>query len=157
MRDTSKSEATFTTSSGNTATVEVPTTPSADTTPITDNTTETEQDSWATRIDAYLDGSPLAGQGATFAAAAAQYGVDPRISPAISAVESTKGRYCFRPHNAWGWGSSSWSNWDEAIYAHVRGFASGYGSTLTMAVARKYCPPTASQWYASVLAEMNKI
>ena len=37
--------------------------------------------------------------------------VDPRFSPAISAVESSKGLYCFRSHNAWGWGSSSWNTW----------------------------------------------
>lgn len=150
-------EATFTTSSGNTATVEVPSSPSTDNSAVSENTTSSEQDGWAARIDAYLAGSPLAGQGATFAAAAARYGVDPRISPAISTVESSKGAVCFRPHNAWGWGSSSWSSWEEAIYAHVSGFASGYGSTMSMAVAQKYCPPTASQWYASVVAEMNKI
>ena len=155
--DAAPSQATFTTSSGNTAAVEVPSAPSADNAAVSENTTTSEQDGWAARIDAYLAGSPLAGQGATFAAADARYGVDPRISPAISAVESSKGAVCFRPHNAWGWGSSSWSSWEEAIYAHVSGFASGYGSTMSMAVARKYCPPTAGEWYASVLAEMSRI
>lgn len=42
---------------------------------------------WAPRIDAYLAGSPLEGQGATFANAAWKYGVDPRFSPAISNTE----------------------------------------------------------------------
>ena len=55
---------------------------------------------WAGRIDAYLAGSPMAGQGATFAAAAWDYGVDPRFSPAIAFVESTLGAYCFLPYNA---------------------------------------------------------
>lgn len=112
---------------------------------------------WAGRIDAYLGGSPLAGQGTTFAAAAWDYGVDPRWSPAISCVESTKGAYCFLPHNAWGWGSSSWGSWEEAINAHVGGLARGYGSTLTYASAVKYCPPNANHWYNTCLAEMNKI
>lgn len=112
---------------------------------------------WAGRIDAYLAGSPLAGQGTTFASAAWDYGVDPRWSPAITTVESTKGAYCFKPHNAWGWGSSSWGSWEEAIYAHVGGLARGYGSTLTYESAVKYCPPNANHWYNTCLAEMNKI
>ena len=60
---------------------------------------------WANRINNYLAGSPLAGQGETFATAAWENGVDPRWSPAISNTESTKGANCFLPHNAWGWGS----------------------------------------------------
>lgn len=151
-------EATFTTSSGNTATIEVPTEePSASTEPITNNTTSQETSGWAARIDAYLAGSPLAGYGSTFAAAAAQYGVDPRLSPAISCVESSKGAICFLPHNAWGWGSSSWSDWKTAIYDHVAGLASLYGGTLTIEGAKMYCPPTYQEWYSSVLAEMNSI
>ena len=112
---------------------------------------------WASRIDAYLSGSPLAGQGATFAAAAWDYGVDPRFSPAISCVESSKGLYCFRSYNAWGWGSVSWSSWEEAIDAHVRGLARGYGYTVSIEGAKKYCPPNWQHWYNRVCEEMNKI
>ena len=112
---------------------------------------------WAGRIDAYLAGSPLSGQGATFAAAAWDYGVDPRFSPAISCVESSKGLYCFRSHNAWGWGSSSWDSWEEAINAHVRGLSRGYGYTVTVEGAKKYCPPNWEFWYSRVCAEMAKI
>ena len=113
--------------------------------------------SWGARINAYLAGSPLSGYGETFARAAWAYGVDPRWSPAISYVESSKGLYCFRPHNAWGWGSVSWDSWEEAIYGHVGGLARGYGYTLTYAAAQKYCPPSADHWYNSVLAQMNSI
>ena len=112
---------------------------------------------WAPRIDAYLAGSPLAGQGRTFADAAWKYGVDPRYSPAISNVESSKGAACFKPHNAWGWGGSSWGSWEEAINAHVEGLARGYGYTVSPAAAQKYCPPTWQDWYGKVVAEMNKI
>ncbi|MGN0034854.1 MAG: coiled-coil domain-containing protein [Coriobacteriales bacterium] len=101
---------------------------------------------WAPRINSYLSGSPLAGYGEQFASAAWDYGVDPRWSPAISMVESSKGAHCFRPHNAWGWGSSGWGSWEEAINAHVAGLARSYGSTLTYAAAQKYCPPNASHW-----------
>jgi len=114
-------------------------------------------DSWGARIDAYLAGSPLGGQGRTFAEAAWNYGVDPRFSPAISCTESSKGRYCFLPHNAWGWGNISWSNWGDAINSHVRGLANGYGGTLSLWGAQKYCPPNWQHWYNTVLSEMNKI
>ncbi|MBR2804014.1 MAG: hypothetical protein IKE20_02565, partial [Eggerthellaceae bacterium] len=80
---------------------------------------------WSARIDAYLAGSPLSGYGTTFAEAAWENGIDPRWSPAISNTESGKGSACFLPHNAWGWGSSAWGDWDTAIRAHVAGLASG--------------------------------
>lgn len=112
---------------------------------------------WAPRIDAYLSGSPLAGQGKTFAVAAWNHGVDPRWSPAISCTESSKGRHCFRSHNAWGWGHEGWSSWEEAIDAHVAGLSRGYGYTISVKSAKKYCPPNWEHWYNSTLSEMNKI
>ena len=112
---------------------------------------------WAPRIDAYLAGSALDGMGNAFATAAWKYGVDPRFSPAISNTESSKGRHCFLPHNAWGWGSSSWGSWEEAIDAHVAGLARGYGYTISVAGAKKYCPPNWFNWYNNTLSEMNRI
>lgn len=112
---------------------------------------------WGPRIDAYLAGSPLEGQGNTFATAAWKYGVDPRWSPAISNTESSKGRHCFKPYNAWGWGSASWGSWEEAIDAHVAGLARGYGYTISVANAKKYCPPNWFNWYNNTLSEMNRI
>ncbi|MDP9859696.1 peptidoglycan hydrolase CwlO-like protein [Olsenella profusa DSM 13989] len=174
----SNSDSSFSTESGNTATVDTPSNDSSNTT--TDTTTPSDSPStkgnpgnadqvswssdkttfvaqWSGRIDRYLAGSPLAGHGATFASAAWDSGVDPRLSPAISAVESSKGAVCFKPHNAWGWGSSSWGDWDTAITAHVSGLAKGYGSALTMSMAKKYCPPNANFWYSSVAANMQQI
>lgn len=112
---------------------------------------------WTSRIDNYLAGSPLAGQGSTFAEAAWNNGVDPRWSPAISNTESSKGAVCFKPYNAWGWGSSSWSSWEEAINAHVAGLASGYGYSITVANAQKYCPPTYMDWYNKTISQMQMI
>lgn len=112
---------------------------------------------WSARIDAYLAGSPLEGYGATFAAAAWKYGVDPRWSPAISNTESSKGAYCFREHNAWGWGAIDFSSWEEAIDTHVRGLARGYGYTISVQAAKKYCPPNWYHWYHNTLSEMQKI
>ena len=114
-------------------------------------------DEWAPRIDAYLEGSPLAGYGYLFASAAWENGVDPRWSPAISTVESSKGAHCFRSYNAWGWGHVDWSSWEESIPKHVNGLARLYGSTLTMGAAYKYNYETPVDWYYKVAAEMEKI
>ena len=111
---------------------------------------------WGARIDAYFAGYPLAGQGRTFAAAAWDYGVDPRYSPAISHTESTRGLYCFRSYNAWGWGQYSWSSWEEAIYAHVGGLSRGYSYTICLADAKKYCENW-EHWYNTTLKQMNMI
>lgn len=112
---------------------------------------------WTARIDAYLAGSPLAGQGVTFATAAWNNGVDPRWSPAISNTESSKGANCFKDHNAWGWGQSSWGSWEEAINAHVAGLASGYGYSITYGSAAKYCPPNTDHWFSATLGQMQMI
>ena len=112
---------------------------------------------WTPRIDAYLSGSPLAGQGKTFAEAAWNYGVDPRWSPAISYTESSKGANCFASYNAWGWLGYSWSSWEEAINAHVRGLARGYGYTISVEAAKKYCPPNWEHWYNTTLSQMEMI
>ena len=154
--ETAVEDPTFTTESGSQAPVEVPESPDAGSVDWSSDK-QAFVSEWSARIDAYLAGSPLAGQGATFAEAAWEFGVDPRFSPAISTVESSTGRVCFRPHNAWGWGSSSWSSWEEAIWDHVEGLAIGYGGQLTYAAAQKYCPPNADHWYSSVLANMERI
>ncbi|QWT18188.1 hypothetical protein KPC83_03395 [Collinsella sp. zg1085] len=112
---------------------------------------------WAPRINAYLEGSPLAGYGENFARAAWTYGVDPRWSPAISNTESSKGQHLFREHNAWGWGHIDFASWEEAIDTHVRGLAEGYGYTISVQGAQKYCPPNWFAWYNNTVAEMNKI
>ena len=112
---------------------------------------------WAPRINAYLSGSPLGGYGKTFAEAAYDYNVDPRWSPAIACIESGKGSYCYRSHNAWGWGGVNWPDWDTAIRSHVAGLSAGYGYTISVTAAQQYCPPTWQAWYSSVLSQMNCI
>lgn len=112
---------------------------------------------WTDRINDYLSGSAMAGQGENYAEAAWKYGVDPRISPAISTVESATGSVCFRDYNAWGWGNSSWSSWDEAIDAHVSGYAHGYSNNVTMDDASKYCPPNAAAWQSQVINNMESM
>lgn len=114
-------------------------------------------DYWSPRIDSYLAGSPMAGYGYAFANAAYDYNVDPRYSPAIACLESSKGRYCFLPYNAWGWGSVTWEDWETAIYSHVRGLSRGYSYTVCEADAQKYCPPNWEYWFSFVSTQMEKI
>ena len=112
---------------------------------------------WTNRINSYLSGTELAGYGETFAQAAWEYGIDPRWSPAISNTESTNGAHCFLPHNAWGWGQSSWATWDQAIWAHVAGLAAHYGYSITYSFAYKYCPPNYNNWFYNTLGQMKRI
>ena len=112
---------------------------------------------WTARIDAYLANSTLEGYGWVFAEAAWDNGVDPRWSPAISNTESGKGYICFLPCNAWGWGSSSWGDWETAIRSHVEGLASGYGYSITVDAAQTYCPPNWENWYNDTLDQMSSI
>ena len=112
---------------------------------------------WTTRIDNYLAGSPLAGKGNVFARAAWNNQVDPLWAPAISNTESSKGSICFKSHNAWGWGNTGWSNWDDAINAHVAGLANGYGYSISLGAAQKYCPPNYHNWYNNTLSQMALI
>ena len=137
-----------------------------DTTPSNSNTGNSDYDSfineWTSRIDNYLAGSPMAGQGYNFAVAAWNTGVDPRWSPAIACIESSKGLYCAGSYNAWGWsarggGWRSFGSWSEAVSAHVAYLGANYGSTLTPAAAKKYCPPTWQDWYNKVANQMNRI
>lgn len=112
---------------------------------------------WTQRIDSYLAGTELEGHGSTFAEAAWDNGVDPRWSPAISNTESTNGAHCFLPHNAWGWGQNSWSDWDSAIRDHVAGLAAGYGYSVTLSAAQMYCPPNYVHWYNNTISQMALI
>lgn len=121
---------------------------------------------WTPRLDAYLAGSPLEGQGANFAKSAWRHGIDPRWSAAISNTESSKASFCIRPHNAWGWGAadsdpyglaSQWDSWEEAIEAHTSGLSSGYGYTITIRGAQTYCPYNWQSWYNNTLTEMARI
>jgi peptidoglycan DL-endopeptidase CwlO len=107
-------------------------------------------------IDAYLAGSPLAGYGEDFYEAAEAYGIDYRLLPAISCIESSKGAYCYRSHNAWGWSGGSWDSWSDAIWDMAAGIARVYGDESPQAMSAKYCTSNAS-WGEEVASEMSKM
>ncbi len=122
-------------------------------------------ENWSSRINSYLAGSPMAGTGYAFAEAAWEAGVDPRWSPAIATIESTKGRYVpyGNSHNAWGWtayggGFRRFSSFSEGARAHVYYLGRVYGTTLTPSAAKKYVGTSHwNYWYSSVLAQMERI
>ena len=114
-------------------------------------------DKWAARIDAYLSGHELAGYGKQFAEAAARHGLAPRLSAAISFIESGGGDVCFRPHNAWGWGSSSWDSWEEAIEAHAAGLEEGYGPDFNLELCAKYSGSDGSYYWEVLQGELAKM
>ena len=125
--------------------------------PADDDAREVFVSTWAERIDAFNAGYPLEGYGRTFAEAAYDYGIDPRLPPAIARVESGSGEVCFNPYNAWGWGDASWGDWDSAIRGFTASFAEGYGYTLSYEMAEVYNQANVDEWYnwvASCMAEI---
>lgn len=120
------------------------------------------QKEWIDRINNYLSGSPMAGQGEHFLRASQKYNIDPRLSVAIATVESGKGRHQANSYNAWGVRSGSgwrgYSSWEDAIYSHASLIKRVYGASSTPeSMAKKYCPPTWQSWAGKVRGEMNKI
>ncbi len=105
----------------------------------------------AITIDSYLQekGSPMTGFGATFVSAGKIFGVDPYLVVAIAGKESSWGKDCFKPYNAWGWGDSSWTDWTDAINNYTRSLSEEYiskGITTIPRIAPIYCPPNYVSW-----------
>lgn len=119
---------------------------------------------WASRIDAYLPGRPLAGQGRAFAEAAWDSGIDPRWSAATSMVESGGGAACFASYNAYGWlARGGFSSWEEGVREHASYLRGTYGTSFSPAAAALYLmgDPTAleesNEYYLSVMTEIARI
>ena len=111
------------------------------------------------RIDAYLVQVPLSsGYGKAFAEAAWETGMDPRWSPAISNTESSKGRNCFSPTTLGdGIRPKLVDLGRRPSRSHVAGLARGYGYTISLYYAMKYCPPNYHNWYRDTLNQMQLI
>ena len=125
---------------------------------------------WGPAIDAFFaaQGAPLQGYGDEMARQAYSYKVDPRLCAAVSIVESSGGRYCIKPHNAWGWGAadsdpynlaSAWGSWEEAIESWHRGMATsqtGLATTPSLtAMGDIYC--SSPIWGSKVATLMESI
>ena len=112
---------------------------------------------WAPRIDAYLAGIAARRPGNDVCQRRVEVWRRPALSSPSPTRKAPKAGSLLPPDNAWVSGSSSWGSWEEAIDAHVAGLARGYGYTISVAGAKKYCPPNWFNWYNNTLSEMNRI
>jgi len=81
--------------------------------------------------------------------AADKYGLDYRLMPAISIIESGGGKKLFKPYNPFGWGQYSFSSFEEAIYyvaERLRRFYYDLGWVEPRKIAYKYNGPTPEHW-----------
>ena len=101
--------------------------------------------------------SPMADQAQFIVETADHFGIDWRLIPAISIVESSGGVYCFKAYNAFGWGSATFKNFEHSIYTVSEGLALRYGSDNPHVIAYTYCPPNALGWANKVLNLMNQM
>ncbi len=92
---------------------------------------------------------PLYDYAEVFVDAAEIYGLDYRLLPAISIIESGGGRNLFRPYNPFGWGYKSFSSFEEAIYYvafKIRRYYYDLGWREPEVIAYKYNGPTPQEW-----------
>ncbi len=78
-----------------------------------------------------------------------RYGLDYRLMPAISIIESSGGRYLFRPYNPFGWGNIGFNSFEDAIYYvayRLRVYYYDLGWREPRVIAYKYNGPTPEEW-----------
>jgi cell division protein FtsB len=116
--------------------------------------------SWVDRIDGYLAGTPLAGQGRTFYLAAVDAGIEPRLMPAIAMIESGGGRVNANTNNFFGrrarTGWMSWPTQEAAIQDQAGYIARMWGNVVSPGQMPSYAVPLAP-WQVKVEREMRKI
>lgn len=106
--------------------------------------------------------SPLAPYAQNFVTYADEYGLDYRLVPAISGVESTFGkRIPAGSYNAYGWanGDYSFKSWDDSIAKVSSTLKNKYidmGADSVNKIAKIYAPPSTT-WATNVKYFMAKI
>ena len=106
--------------------------------------------------------SPLKDNAETFVKTADRYGLDYRLLPAISCVESTCGKYLIKEtHNPFGWGGGHiyFSSYDEAIERVGKGLYDIYisrGLDTVEKIAPVYAPPSTT-WSSKIRIFMDQI
>jgi len=106
--------------------------------------------------------SPLTGYADEFVYAADKYGLDWRLVPAISGVESTFGKRIPKgSYNAYGWanGDFRFDSWENSINIVSQTLRTKYidrGAPSINKIARRYAPPSSS-WAWKVKYFMEKI
>ena len=125
---------------------------------------ESEFDYRVVVLRKYLEShnSPLSDSAPHFIFWADKYGLDWRMVPAISGVESTFGkRIPKNSYNAYGWanGNYSFESWEDSIEIVSKTLREKYynrGATTLNQIARRYAPPS-STWAWKVEFFMNEI
>lgn len=106
--------------------------------------------------------SPLADYAGEFVACADKYGLDYRLVPAITGVESTFGKYIpYGSYNAYGWanGDFKFTSWENSIMHVSETLKNKYidrGVDSIYEIARVYAPPSPT-WGSKVTFFVNKI
>jgi hypothetical protein len=116
------------------------------------------------RLESYLENqsSPLAPYAQDFIEIADKYGLDWRLVPAISGVESTFGkRIPYKSFNAYGWagGDFRFASWKDSIEVVSKALKENYvdkGAPSLAKIGRRYCPPNPA-WAGKVKFFMQKI
>lgn len=103
--------------------------------------------------------SPLRGNAKTFVAVADEYGIDYKLLPSISCMESTCGKNLIEgSYNPFGWGvygnqHIAFDDYDHAIKTVGEGLHKNYfskGFDTTYKIAPIYTPPNSNNWYRGV-------
>lgn len=106
--------------------------------------------------------SPFADNAQDFVTAADKYGLDWKLLPAISGVESGFGHaYVGGTYNAWGWGGGylHFASWTDAIFTISQALRENYadhGLITPQEIGPVYAPPSYT-WASNVQMYMNKI
>lgn len=118
------------------------------------------QGNWVDRINWYLAGTRLAGQGRVFYLAATDAGIEPRLMPAIAMVESGAGRHNANSNNFFGRravrGWMAWPSAEAAIRNQAFYIAGKWGQVSGPHQMRGYAVPS-RPWQAKVAREMARI
>ncbi len=118
-----------------------------------------EDQAKADRIRAFYAqwNAPMAAQADYIVEVANLFGIDWRLLPAISVVESSGGNYCFRNYNPFGWGKMNFASFEDAIYTVGEGIANGYRTSNPYLMAPTYNPVTPESWGSKVDMLMKSI
>jgi len=106
--------------------------------------------------------SPLAEYAGVFVEMADKYGLDWKLLPAISGVESTFARhYINGTYNAYGWGGGKirFESWEDSIEKVSKALSEKYyarGLDTPYKIAPVYCPPS-KVWAGNVNFFMEKL
>lgn len=127
-------------------------------------TAEIKADNRAQILRQFLAGydSKLIDSAEDFVVAADFYGLDYRMLPAISGIESTFGKQMIDgTYNAYGWGGGTirFDSWSDGIWTISEAINEKYiakGANNIHKIGRIYCPPN-PQWAYKVDSFMQKI